>query len=167
MAVRKLPAARAMTRPAVAYHPERDAYHLLTITGVTRPAPAPPEAPDHRPTLVAMLEQQPGATESSGTDDELQGRCSEFQAAQCGVAAPSSGADDAVSPAEMVQIILKLQQGMTPGQVAKALPGYNGRNYKAYKARVDQVQKYMAAGDEPAQNDESDDPDIGPFGRYL
>lgn len=49
------------------------------------------------------------------------------------------------TPAEIARIAVQLTNGVPPSEIAKALPGYDPRTYKDFKAKVSYVQELLAA----------------------
>lgn len=64
-----------------------------------------------------------------------------------GTTVPNGNDVPAVPPnvPEIVQITMLLTQGIAPGDVAKSLPGYSGRKYQEYMAKVREVQTALEA----------------------
>jgi hypothetical protein len=50
-----------------------------------------------------------------------------------------------ISQTEIALIALRLGQRMPPGKIAKSLPGYSGRKYAEYMAKVEQVRQDLGA----------------------
>lgn len=143
-------AARRMQRPAVACDTEHRAWYMLdSQKGVSSFSYEAWPMPDDFALAVNLGTQVDDAAiiPSSNADNELQPESSAFQPLQRDVAAASSVAPQVVSPAEIVLITVKLQQGAKPGALAKSLPGYNGRNYQEYKAKVDFVKGLLDSQD--------------------
>lgn len=120
--------------------------------------------------LEGLLGAQHSDNSSSSADNELQSSSNEFQALQSGVADSSSVSETTVSPQEIALIFVQLQRGEKVSNIVKKLPGYNGRNYRECKAKVDYC-KALFDTSQPIEGastaDDEDDPDIGPFGSML
>lgn len=129
-------AARNQARPAVVLMTER--YQWLVMSDSSNHQ-VQPEKPQKAAPSDYLDQLQRPETQLSRDDDQLQQLLSEFQPLQSETEPLSSVAETAVSPAETVAITLQLQQGATVATIAKGLPGYNGRNYQAYRAKVESV----------------------------
>ncbi len=185
LAVRKVPAAAQMTRPAVAYHSERDEYYLVRVERVKCSVPSvqPSVASsDADTTLERLLNVQPSDERSdnhSGRSYAVQGR-SDVQV---------NGVNDA-EPAHQPPDERTNDTGMPTGdelrKLMKALTIYQDTRSKqraieqAFGCKKGGSQSWKRASmlfdlalseaeSAPVQDDDTDgpEPDVGPFGKYL
>jgi hypothetical protein len=65
-----------------------------------------------------------------------------------------------VTPQERDFIVFELGRNTAPSLIARTIPGYSGRDYKLYKAKVDQVKKELdhALAHQPPLGDDDDIP---------
>jgi hypothetical protein len=158
LAVRKLPAAGQMQRPAVAYHAERDTFYLLDIPAYVAPAaPAQGRYSYNRPAALsaasaasrpleytagrpaAGLENRPAAVvnwpeKSPALETDFSALESDFTISNL-----------SFSAVEIAQITALIVRGNGKTEVVKAMPRYTGRKHSEYAAAYDQLRAAVEA----------------------
>jgi len=151
LAVKRLPESAQMSRPAVAYHADRDVFYLLdfdipvieegqqvpSVSSVSEPARPTPDAD-------RLLRQSLGvAPQAAGTVVNSAGNRPEIsEGAEMGFQALESGftiSQGQFSTAEIARITAMIIAGNGKTETVRAMPRYSGRRHAEYAAVYDEI----------------------------